>query len=126
MNDNDMAMYDYLISMGAMPPEEQQMQRKQAMVDALRQQSMDPMRGQMAGRVYVAPGIGDAIAKVGTAYMAGQQQQGVDADMTKMNLKRENELRRMRDRMMQRRNPSAAGIPISAGVPDFTLPETEG
>ena len=126
MNDNDMAMYDYLISMGAMRPEENQLARRQAMVDALRQQSMDPMRGQMAGRVYVAPGIGDAIAKVGTAYMAGQQQQGVDTSMGDMNMRRANELRRMRERMMQRRNPAAAGIPISAGVPDFTLPETEG
>jgi len=126
MNSNNDMMYEYLMQMGAMRPEEDQMLRKQAQVDALRQQAMDPMKGQMAGRVYVAPGVGEAIAKMGTAYMAGQQQQGVDASMAKMNVKREEELRKMRERMMQRRNPTAAGTPISAGVPEFTLPETEG
>ncbi len=126
MNDSDMMMYDYLLQMGAMRPEEQQLARKQAMVDALRQGSMEPMRGQMAGRVYVAPGIGEAIAKMGTAYMAGQQQQGVDASMAGMNTRRADELRKMRERMMQRRNPTPAGIPMSSGMPDYTLPETEG
>jgi hypothetical protein len=43
-----------------------------------------------------------------------------------MNARRAEELRKMRERMMQRRNPAAAGTPISAGVPEFTLPETEG
>jgi len=120
MNSNNDMMYEYLMQMGAMRPEEDQMLRKQAMVDALRQQAMDPMKGQMAGRVYVAPGVGEAIAKMGTAYMAGQQQQGVDASMAKMNAKREEELRKMRERMMQRRNPAAADTPA------FDYPEIQG
>jgi len=120
MNSNNDMMYEYLMQMGAMRPEEDQMLRKQAMVDALRQQAMDPMKGQMAGRVYVAPGVGEAIAKMGTAYMAGQQQQGVDASMAKMNVKREEELRKMRERMMQRRNPAAADTPA------FDYPEIPG
>lgn len=142
MNNSDMMMYDYLLEMGAMRPEEQQLARKQAMVDALRQGAMDPMRGQMAGRVYVAPGIGEAIAKMGTAYMAGQQQKGVDTaysnpnynpampqsaeNMPGLNQRRARSLQQMRDRMMLRRNPTPAGNPISAGMSDNTLPETVG
>jgi phosphoketolase len=120
MNTNNDMMYEYLMQMGAMRPEEEQMLRQQAQVDALRQQSMEPMRGQMAGRVYVAPGIGEAIAKMGTGYMAGQQQKGVDASMTDMNTRRAEELRKMRERMMQRRNPAAAGAPA------HMLPEIPG
>jgi hypothetical protein len=120
MNSNNDMMYEYLMQMGAMRPEEDQMLRKQAMVDALRQQAMDPMKGQMAGRVYVAPGVGEAIAKMGTAYMAGQQQQGVDASMADMNARRAEELRKMRERMMQRRNPAAADTPA------FDYPEIPG
>lgn len=120
MNDNDMMMYDYLLEMGAMRPEEQQLARKQAMVDALRQGAMDPMRGQMAGRVYVAPGIGEAIAKMGTAYMSGQQQKGVDASMTDMNARRARSLQDMRDRMMLRRNPAPTGTPA------YNMPEIPG
>ena len=137
MNDSDMMMYDYLLQMGAMRPEEQQLARKQAMVDALRQGSMEPMRGQMAGRVYVAPGIGEAIAKMGTAYMAGQQQKGVDTaysnpnynpampqsaeNMPGLNQRRADELRKMRERMMARRNPAAVmgmPAPIEPGMKD--------
>jgi hypothetical protein len=109
-NSNDM-MYEYLMQMGAMRPEEEQMLRKQAQVDALRQNAMDPMRGQMAGRVYVAPGIGEAIAKMGTAYMAGQQQKGVDASLQKMNTTRGDALREFRDELRRRRNPGAGGTP---------------
>lgn len=120
MNTNNDMMYEYLMQMGAMRPEEDQMLRKQAQVDALRQQAMDPMKGTMAGRVYVAPGVGEAIAKMGTAYMAGQQQQGVDASMAGMNARRAEELRKMRERMMQQRNPAAAATPA------FDYPEIQG
>jgi hypothetical protein len=134
MNTNNDMMYEYLMQMGAMRPEEEQMLRRQAQVDALRQGAMEPMRGQMAGRVYVAPGIGEAIAKMGTAYMAGQQQKGVDtaysnpnynpdmssgpSNMPGLNQRRAEELRKMRERMMQRRNPAAA-------TPAFNYPVRE-
>jgi len=127
MNRNKDMMYEYLMQMGAMRPEEDQMLRKQAMVDALRQQAMDPMKGQMAGRVYVAPGVGEAIAKMGTAYMAGQQQQGVDTaysnpnynpdmssgpgNMPGLNQRRAAALRELQAERMRRRNPAAAGTP---------------
>ena len=96
MNDN--LMFDYLLEMGAMRPEQEELRRKQAMVDALRGQAMTPMQGQMVGKHYVAPGIANAIAQMGTAYMAGQQQKGVDASMAGMNERQRRALEDMRRR----------------------------
>ena len=74
-------MFDYLLQMGAMRPEEEELARKQAMIDALRQQSMQPMQGQMAGRVYVGPSAAQGLAQLGQAYMARKGQGKVDAGM---------------------------------------------
>lgn len=95
---NDELMFDYLLEMQRMRPEQEEMRRKQAMVDALRGQAMEPMQGQMVGKHYVAPGIANAIAQMGTAYMAGQQQKGVDASMQGMNEKQRLVLEEMRRR----------------------------
>lgn len=98
---NDDLMFDYLLQMGAMRPEQDEMRRKQAMIDALRGQAMTPMQGQMVGKHYVAPGIGNALAQMGTAYMAGQAQTGQDAALRNMNARQGEELRRMQE--MRRR-----------------------
>jgi hypothetical protein len=95
---NDEMMFDYLLGMGALRPDEEEMRRKQAMVDALRKQSMEPMQGQMVGKHYVAPGIANAIAQMGTAYMAGQQQKDVSAGMAGLNEKQRMMLEEMRRR----------------------------
>jgi hypothetical protein len=96
MNDN--LMFDYLLEMGAMRPEQEEMKRKQAMVEALRGNSMKPLEGQMVGKHYVAPGIANAIAQMGSAYMAGQQQKGLDAQMQNMNAEQRRRLKELRDR----------------------------
>ena len=100
MNDE---MIEYLLSMGAMRPEQDELKRKQAMVDALRGQAMTPMQGQMVGKHYVAPGIANAIAQMGTAYMAGQQQKGIDAGMAGMNARQGGALRDMQERLRRKR-----------------------
>ena len=94
---NDDLMFDYLLSMGAMRPEQEELKRKQAIVDALRGQAMQPMQGQMVGKHYVAPGIANAIAQMGTAYMAGQQQKGVDSAAMDMNTRQRYALSKMMD-----------------------------
>jgi hypothetical protein len=69
------------------------------MVDALRKGSMSSMEGQMIGKHYVAPGIGQAIAQLGQGYMASKAQGGVDEQARKMNAtqaERLNDLRRRR------------------------------
>jgi len=96
MNDN--LMFDYLLQMGAMRPEQEDLRRRQAMVDALRGQAMTPMQGQMVGKHYVAPGLANAIAQMGTAYLAGQQQRGVDAGMMGMNERQRKALEELRRR----------------------------
>lgn len=109
---NDELMFDYLLQMGAMRPEQEELKRKQAMVEALRGQAMQPMQGQMVGKHYVAPGIANAIAQMGTAYMAGQQQKGVDAGMQGMNEKQRLALEEMRKRRrMGGQMPGAYGPP---------------
>ena len=105
MNDN--LMFDYLLEMGAMRPEQDELRRRQAMVDALRGQAMTPMQGQMVGKHYVAPGIANAIAQMGTAYMAGQQQKGVDMGMAGMN---ERQRRALDDMRRQRQGLTGTGV----------------
>lgn len=82
---NDDLMFEYLVSIGAMKPEEAQLRKKQAMIDALREQSLEPAQGQTVGGVYVAPSWTQHLAKAGGAYMAGKAQQGVDAGTNSMN-----------------------------------------
>lgn len=100
---NDELMFDYLLQMGAMRPEQEEMRRKQAMVDALRGQAMQPMQGQMVGKHYVAPGIANAIAQMGTAYMAGQQQKGVDSSAMDMNTRQRYALNDMQEKLRRKR-----------------------
>lgn len=100
---NDEMMYEYLLQMGAMRPEQEELKRKQAMVDALRGQVMQPMQGQMVGKHYVAPGIANAIAQMGTAYMAGQQQKGVDSSAMDMNTRQRYALNDMQEKMRRKR-----------------------
>lgn len=82
--------------------EEAELKKKQAMVDALRSNSMAPMQGQMVGNHYVAPGIGQAIAQLGQGYLAGQQQKGVDEKLRTMNSNQAMALQQMRDRLRRK------------------------
>lgn len=120
MNDNNM-MFDYLLQMGAMRPEQDELRRKQAMIDALRGRAMEPVQGQMVGKHYVAPGLGQALAQMGTAYMAGQQQKGVDAGMSSFNQRQRQALEelRKRQRMGMGGQSSPAMMDPYAGLPTY-------
>lgn len=111
---NDDMMFEYLIQMGAMRPEEAELKKKQAMVDALRGNSLSPMEGQMVGKHYVAPGIGQAIAQLGQGYMAAQGQKGVDAKSADFNARQRTALEELRKR---RRGGMGGGMP-SGGMGD--------
>lgn len=119
MNDN--LMFDYLLQMGAMRPEQEELKRKQAMIDALRGRAMEPMQGQMVGKHYVAPGLGQALAQMGTAYMAGQQQKGVDAGMSGFNQRQRQALEelRKRQRMGMGGQSATAMMDLYAGLPTY-------
>lgn len=101
MNDED--LYEYLIQMGAMKPEQESVARKQAYVDALRSQSMQPLQGGMAGRVYVGPSFAQGLAQLGQAYGARKAQQGVDDQTAKLNLAQRQALYRMGDNRRMRK-----------------------
>ena len=99
---NDDLMFEYLVQMGQMRPEEAEMKRKQAQVDALRKGATTPMEGQMIGKHYVAPGIGQALAQLGQGYMAGQAQGGVDDQARGMNSRQATQLNEMRERLRKK------------------------
>lgn len=95
---NDDLMFEYLLQMGAMRPEQEELRKRQAMIDALRGNAMAPQQGQMIGKHYVGPGIAGAISQLGQAYMAKQGQQGVDAKMADFNTRQRDALEEMRRR----------------------------
>lgn len=105
------ALYEYLVQMGAMQPEMDQMKRKQAMVDALRKQSMEGPQGQMVGGRYVAPSITQYAAQLGNAYAAAKGQQGVDASQQGMNAKQRELLDALRKRRQGNMAAGAYGPP---------------
>lgn len=106
---NDDLMFEYLVQMGQMRPEEAELKKKQAMVDALRKNAMAPMEGQMIGKHYVAPGIAGAISQLGQAYMAKNAQGGVDQQMRGMNDRQRMALEELRKRRMTPGAMPAAG-----------------
>lgn len=111
---NDDLMFDYLLQMGAMRPEQDELKRKQAMVDALRGNAMKPMEGQMVGKHYVAPGIAGALSQVGQAYLAKQQQGNVDQSMQGMNARQAQMLDELRKRRKPAMGMGVQGAPVSA------------
>lgn len=111
MNDN--LMFDYLLQMGAMQPEQQELKRKQAMIDALRGNAMNAPQGQMIGKHYVPPSLTQYAAQLGQGYMAGQSQNMQDAAMRGMNDQQRRALEEMRRRRM-----GGMPMPGAYGPPD--------
>lgn len=98
MNNDDL-MFEYLVQMGAMRPEEAEMKRQQSQVDALRSVALNnPPQGQMVGKHYVGPSWAQGLAQLGTAYLAGQRQKDVDAKGLDMNTRQADMLKELRKR----------------------------
>lgn len=112
---NDDMMFEYLVQMGAMRPEEAELKKKQAIVDALRQQSAESPQGQMIGKHYVAPSLTQYAGQLMNAYAANKGQQGVDAKMGELNARQRQALEDLR------RRRQGGGQPIS-----YMNPTTEG
>jgi hypothetical protein len=103
-------MFEYLVQMGAMRPEEAELKKKQAMVDALRGNSMTPMQGEMVGKHYVSPGIAGAVSQLAQGYMASKAQGGVDQQARGMN-----ERQRMALEELRKRRKGGAGAAMPSG-----------
>lgn len=97
-NNTDALMFDYLLQMGAMQPEQQDLRRKQAMIDALRTSAMTSPQGQMVGKHYVAPSLMQYAAQLGQGYMAGNAQGMQDEAMRDINRRQRTELENLRRR----------------------------
>jgi len=119
---NDDLMFDYLLQMGAMRPEQEELRKRQAMIDALRGNAMTPQQGQMVGKHYVGPGIAGAISQLGQAYMAKQGQQGVDAKMADFNTRQREALEEMR----RRRRMGSMGQPTGGSMDPYSNLPTYG
>lgn len=117
MNDD---LFNYLVAMGQMSPEEAELKKKQAMVDALRSNSMasiGPMENRMVSGHYVPKGIAGAASQLGQAYMASKQQQGIDAKTKDMNSAQAMLLEQLRRRRMGN-SPGGSGFGMDLGMDD--------
>lgn len=115
---DDSLMFDYLMQMGALRPDEEELKRKQAMVDALRKGSMQSPEGQMIGKHYVAPSITQYGAQLMNAYGARQGQQGVDEKLRGLN----DQQRQMLEEMRRRRRGAPAPAMGYSSNPYSNLP----
>ena len=118
---NDELMFDYLVGMGQMAPQREDLRRRQEMINALRGQAMQAPQGQMVGKHCVPPSFAQYASQLGQGYMAGQaqgqQRQAVEAT-SKEQRDLLNALRSKAQEERQRR--LMANIrPFSGGLPGF-------
>lgn len=100
---NDELMFEYLLQMGGMRPQQMEMMRRQKQIEALRGNAMEPVQGQMVGKHYVAPSITQYMSQLGQGYMAGRGQQALDQQMGRMNAEQGNALRQLQERQRRKR-----------------------
>ncbi len=100
---NDDMMFEYLLQMGAMRPEEIELMRKQKQIDALRGNAMEAPQGQMVGKHYVPPSFTQYASQLGQGYMAGQAQKAQKGAMDVFTQNQADELKKLRDRIAQQR-----------------------
>lgn len=100
---NDDLYLEYMMNMVGQAPDQTELKRKQAMVDALRQNSLTPQQGQMVSGHYVAPGIAGALGQLGQAYFASKGQEGVDTKLRSLNTNQSQRLNQIRDELRRRR-----------------------
>ena len=113
MDNNDSAIYEYLISMGAMNPQMDELKKKQAVVDALRKATMP--KGEMVGsggyQHYVGPGLAGMLSTIGQNALGAYGQKKIDAASADMNSAQARALEELRKRMLAGRAGSA-GVPV--------------
>jgi len=62
--------FNYMVEMGAINPQEEEAQRRQAQIDTLRDESVEGQEGRMVGNTFVAPSVTQYAAQLGKAYLA--------------------------------------------------------
>ena len=109
----DQSQFNTLLELGALTPEEEQLMRKQAMIEQLRQSSMEPSKTEMYGNIAVAPSWAEHLSKLGQAYMAGKGFEKAEAAVQDI-------YGRKRD-IVKRTQPSFGGTQdnVSGGTPSM-------
>lgn len=113
---NDDAYFDYFLEMGAMRPEDEKLKRKQAMVDYLRQSSLQSPQATQAGNVVVAPSWTQVLGQVGQAYAARRGQKEADEMYGQLNKNRRAQLEALRASRRRGVQPIA---PVTQEEDDF-------
>jgi hypothetical protein len=117
---DDDLMFQYLLQMGAMQPEQQDMARKQKMIDTLRGNAMNGPQGQMVGKHYVPPSLTQYMSQLGQGYMAGQAQNSQDAAAKQLNTQQGDALRALQEQLRRKRlgmtNPTGQMDTIDYGA----------
>ena len=105
---NEDLMFEYLLQMGAMRPEELEAMRKQKQIDVLRGSAMEAPQGQMVGKHYVPPSFTQYASQLGQGYMAGQAQKQQDIAMRGMT---ERQRKALEDLRLRRQQGNMYGMP---------------
>lgn len=122
MNEN--LMFDFLMQNAAMRPEEEQLARKQKMIDALRQQSMEGPQGQIVSGHYVAPSLTQYAAQMANAYGARKGQEAIDDKSGRMQADLLRDLERKRRQSDPALYMNSLRQPIQIAPQDFSWMQT--
>lgn len=95
-NYRDVAFLDYFMGLAPLDEQERENERKRAIIEEMRGEATAPLRGQRAGRVYVAPSPFEGLAKLGQAYMARKGGQKAYAEEQRLANERVAELGRLK------------------------------
>ena len=87
-SDNSDVWFDLYGAEGDMQPEEMELRRKQAQINALRERGMESQEGKMVGNTYVAPSFTQYAAQLANAYMGRKGQEGVDVKEKELGTRR--------------------------------------
>lgn len=87
-SDNSDVWFDLYGAEGDMQPEEMELRRKQAQINALRERGMEAQEGKMVGNTYVAPSFTQYAAQLANAYMGRKGQEGVDVKEKELGTRR--------------------------------------
>lgn len=115
----DDMMLDYLLEMGALSPEQEQVMRQRKMIDELRGASQVPTETRNAGRLQVARHPLEMIAPVLGQGIASWKERGADAAAKGLQDKRLAGIKSMRDRWGLNKAAAAAGgaMPNAGAAP---------
>lgn len=89
----DPAMIDSMLALSQQQPEIQAAQRQQKLADALRGDAAGQLRGQHAGRVFVAPGLANLGASIAGNFMAKREGDTSDATLKRLGKERTDTLK---------------------------------